>query len=309
MYPEDETSNSCKETKIIEDVDIEEKCKREGLGDRMKKFEKEEYISHKNAIVIRLDGKNFSSFTKAFKKPFDVRFTRAMIKTMNDMIKFFHNTTGFCCSDEITLIISPTSEESGHDFKGRVHKMNSLYAGKCSAYFLLNILNEIKDTSDSERIESRIRNSPPCFDSRLMEFKTEEFGEIVNNLYWRSRYDCYRNCVSSVGRYKLGQKGTFGLNGPKMIAKMKETKDYDFHSEVNMVLKYGVYGKSFSVEFENDKGEKYIRHHIKNFTMVIVNSEKVVDLIMKKKCIVIDKDIIESTELKMLDTETYNYAF
>jgi hypothetical protein len=94
-----------------------------------------------------------------------------------------------------------------------------------------------------------------------------------------------------------------------MIAKMKETKDYDFHSEVNMVLKYGVYGKSFSVEFENDKGEKYIRHHIKNFTMVIVNSEKVVDLIMKKKCIVIDKDIIESTELKMLDTETYNYAF
>jgi hypothetical protein len=30
---------------------------------------------------------------------------------------------------------------------------------------------------------------------------------------------------------------------------------------------------------------------------------------MKKKCIVIDKDIIESTELKMLDTETYNYAF
>jgi len=46
------------------------------LGDRMKEYESSVKINIEsdNPFLVRLDGKNFSKFTKGFKKPFDSNF-------------------------------------------------------------------------------------------------------------------------------------------------------------------------------------------------------------------------------------------
>lgn len=164
-----------------EDNNVEEQNK--GLGERMKTYEKEDRVPHDKHIVIRVDGKTFSKFTKKFTKPFDPRFTRAMVRTMNSVMRAFNVTFAFCCSDEITFVIPARSIESGHDFNGRRQKINSLFAGKCTAYFLIHIMEEVKDEETLEFI----RSSAPCFDSRLMVFDKDNEFEICNNLYWRSR--------------------------------------------------------------------------------------------------------------------------
>ena len=276
------------------------------LGERMKTYEKEDTISHENCIVIRVDGKNFSKFTKKFQKPFDVVFTKAMTWTLNDMMSEFNISLGFCCSDEITFVIPARSVESGHDFGGRVHKINSLYAGKCSVFFLLNILRAIQGTPTANELREHVINAAPCFDSRVMEFSPEFTYEIGNNIYWRSRYDCYRNCVSSVARHVLGTKGTLNLKGPDMIDKMEKKYQFDFRNDVHYSLQYGVYAKKCSVTLTNDKGEEYTRHHVKNFTMKLVPSEEFTEFALQKYC---SDGEWERFEGQLMNTETLSYMF
>ena len=55
---------------------------KDNLGDRMKSYENVErrYLTRRTPTLIRIDGKCFSSFTKGFKKPFDI----VLMKTMWD---------------------------------------------------------------------------------------------------------------------------------------------------------------------------------------------------------------------------------
>jgi len=276
------------------------------LGSRMKTFEKEETISHENCIVIRVDGKNFSKFTKKFLKPFDDRFTKAIAWTLNDMMSEFNISLGFCCSDEITFVIPSKPALSGHDFGGRVHKINSLYAGKCSVYFLLNILRAVKDTPNAVALREHIINAAPCFDSRIMEFPSGSTHEICNNIYWRSRYDCYRNCVSSVARYVLGTKGTLNLKGPEMISQMDDKYQFNFKNDVHYSLQYGIYAKKCSVTLKNEKDEEYTRHHVKNFTMKLSPSPEFSEFILQKYC---NNDEWKKFGGELIDTESLNYMF
>lgn len=253
------------------------------LGERMKSYEIEDRVSKDKHIVFRVDGKNFSKFTKKFNKPFDVRFTKAMVRTMNEVMKEFKAATAFCCSDEITFVIpAKTGDETCHDNNGRVQKLNSLLAATCSVYFKDHILEEIADTENEEVIREHINKVKPRFDSRLMQFTTEQEIDIYNNIYWRSRYDCYRNTVSSIARYIMGQKNTQNKKSPEMIAEMKSDYDFDFVNDVHYCLQYGVYGKKCTVKLVNDNGEEYIRHHVKNFTFKISNPDVFVPYILAK---------------------------
>ena len=235
------------------------------LGNRMKTYEKYEAIPYDNHIVIRVDGNNFSKFTRSFmSKPFDLKFTKAMVNTMNDMMSKFNISTAYCCSDEITFVIRSTSVESGHEFSGRVHKLNSLISGKCSVLFLINVLKEI----DDNLIKNKIMEYAPCFDSRIMEFSDNIAYEITNNIYWRSCYDCYRNCISSVGRFILGNKAIFKKSSSDVVDMMKDKKGFD-EENIPICLRYGVYSKKFTVHKVNDDGEQYERTIVKNFTFKI----------------------------------------
>lgn len=65
-------------------------------------------ITNTEFYVIRLDGKNFSKFTKNFMKPYDVKFIKVLNYTVKDIMEHFNPISIFNQSDEITLNFIPS---------------------------------------------------------------------------------------------------------------------------------------------------------------------------------------------------------
>lgn len=87
--------------------------KHDDFGDRMKAYERvytDTRISVDEVLCVRIDGKNFSNYTKNFVKPFDSNLSDVMIQTTKDLIEETHANIGYTQSDEITLIFTPTEK-------------------------------------------------------------------------------------------------------------------------------------------------------------------------------------------------------
>ncbi|MBA43105.1 MAG: hypothetical protein CMF62_03735 [Magnetococcales bacterium] len=217
---------------------------RDALGDRMKQYERdvEKNIDGDTPFLVRLDGKNFSKFTKRFKKPFDSNFNIAMEKTTHDLILKFPITTGYTCSDEITLIFAENNNEEKHIYSGRIQKLTSILASYCSIRFnfhINEIMNRLKDEYD-EKFINLINNYEQIFDARVLVFDKDKRYEFMNHMIWRAKKDCYRNTTSSFGRFILGSEHK-NKNGKEMIELMK-IKGFDYNT-VPIYLKYGVFCK------------------------------------------------------------------
>jgi len=184
----------------------------------------------------------------------------AMQNTMNRLVQIYSPMTGFCCSDEISLVFGPQKNEDG-TFKeimhqGRVTKIASLMAGKCSAIFLLEMQN-------FPELVSYVEEMIPCFDARVISLPFEI--EACNNLVWRSQYDCKRNTIASYGRFIL--KKVDDMNGDMMIEQMKVQKNFDFWTRVPEKEIYGIFAKKRITPPLN-------RKVIENFTWIIKANEE-----------------------------------
>ena len=268
------------------------------LGDRMKKLEAkyEMRILPTVPFILRLDGKNFSTFTRGFKRPFDYNFVIAMVKTMNDLLVKYNATTGYTHSDEISLIFPAacTKEEYDvdpekvkHMYDGRVIKICTVVAGYCStrfSYHIANIIGEVKGEYKDKFVD-KIFNCETCFDCRILSFD-DNMDDIVNHMIWRSRRDCYRNCVSTYAQHHFNSKQIHGCNGNVMIKMLKE-KDICWETDVPSFLKYGIYAKKnlFEKECVNVKtGEKVlaIRTGVNNFNFEIYYDVNILEILLAK---------------------------
>lgn len=284
--------------------------KAEGLGDRMKSYETTEIVSPNLPFIVRADGKTFSTYTRGLNKPFDDRFQQAMVKTANGLLEFFNAKTVFVCSDEITLIFSKVPQQEDHPekedtkamddntkatddktkfeksqdndkevykhiFGGRRFKIETLVAAKASVLFN-KFMNEV--IQDVPLLE-KVRRSDAIFDARLIVFGEGREFEIVNNLLWRSCYECHRNTVSTYGRFHLGTKATFKQDSQAMIKMMAE-KGVSW-DEIPMSYRYGVFAKRVLKEF-NDGTNTYTRTRIVNFTFSIKDNSDVLELLLSK---------------------------
>lgn len=109
------------------------------LGDRMKGYERasRSYLPDHSWTFLRLDGKNFSKYTKAFERPYSVR----MIDAMGELLMFLCSeidgvSLGFCQSDELSLCFSPGGkEESQQWFGGSIQKQVSVAASLAGAFW------------------------------------------------------------------------------------------------------------------------------------------------------------------------------
>jgi tRNA(His) 5'-end guanylyltransferase len=225
------------------------------IGDRIKIYENE---NEKNILpyynfILRLDGKNFSKFTKGLKKPFDKNFTDAMVLTMNDLINKFKPRTGYTHSDEITLIFSNAcakeeyenkENKSVHFYNGRILKINTVVAGYCSVRFAFNFSNIIKKDMNSYKQQTldKIFSFETCFDCRTIIPPTDKEYEIVNHMIWRSIRDCPRNTVATYARHYYTNKELFNKDSSDMI-KMLLEKGLDWNKNVPIYDKHGVYCK------------------------------------------------------------------
>jgi len=181
---------------------------KDDLGDRMKGYENIErrYLTKRMPTLIRLDGKAFHSFTKGFKKPFDM----VLMKTMWDTAKYLcENVMGckiaYIQSDEITLLLTDYDTLTTQAwFDKNVQKIVSVSASMATMAFnnafRVNS-NEISDTNETFNKYAK-RFNTAMFDSRVYNIPKEE---VCNAFIWRQQ-DATRNAIQMVGQANFSHK-------------------------------------------------------------------------------------------------------
>ena len=254
------------------------------IGDRMKILEKEyeNNIYPYESFIIRLDGNNFSKFTKGLKKPFDINFVKSMVLTMNDLMIKFNATTGYTHSDEITLIFNRvcTKQEyinkenkSNYSYNGRTIKSLTLISGYCSTRFNYHIYNLINLKNYTAKFIDKIARFDQCFDARLLNVKENDI-DIYDHMRWRSTYDCIRNCISTYARSYFSVKELDGIKSKDQITMMLKEKNFDWIKDCPIYLKFGVYAKKEQYNKEID-GKISIRSRISNRCLNITEKTNV----------------------------------
>jgi tRNA(His) guanylyltransferase len=214
------------------------------LSDRIKQYESvyDTVLEHDLPVIVRLDGKNFHTWTKGCKRPFDLNIQNIFDDVTKYLIKQTNAVVGYTQSDEITLILYNYGRpESQIIFDGRVNKLNSVLASMASASF--NYLCEIHMPKDMPLA---------FFDCRCFTVPNEI--EATNALIWRE-LDCSRNAVSMAARHYFSQKMLHGKSSNNMKDMLIQDKGINFEDYPDR-FKFGAYFKRESVsgaeEFSNN---------------------------------------------------------
>lgn len=154
------------------------------LGDRMKRYEAATrfMLTPRTWTVIRIDGKNFHSFTRGCDQPFDYKLmdtfehtARRLTDQLQGAVAAYHQ------SDEISVVLQDfTTHETQPWLGGVVQKQASIAASIATAQF-----------NDAWSYSDRLAT----FDARV--FTIPNRSEVMNYLIWRQQ-DALRNSVNMV---------------------------------------------------------------------------------------------------------------
>lgn len=197
------------------------------FGDRMKSYEVKETkkrFKSDQPIVVRLDGRGFSKFTKKFKRPFDKDFRQLMTDVATFAMKECDGIIAYTQSDEITIVI----DREEVYFNGKKQKILSTLAGGVSSYFAIRA---------HELWPEHTKKFTPHFDCRV--FNVPSKTEAVNQVLWRVK-DCARNSVSMVAHSNFSHKELHKKNVNDMISMLRLRKDVEWN-EYDNFLKFGVF--------------------------------------------------------------------
>jgi tRNA(His) guanylyltransferase len=174
------------------------------LGTRIKSYEKvyDQYLTPNSCVFIRVDGKAFHTYTKAFNRPFDDDLISSMnyaaIKTAEQMQGF---KLAYGQSDEYTFCITDfeTHETQGW-FGYRLNKLVSITASMFTAYFNheMSYVNRFTEKT----------NKLAFFDARAFVVPIED---APNVFVWRQK-DWYRNSVQMLAQSLYSHKQLHGKN-------------------------------------------------------------------------------------------------
>lgn len=168
------------------------------LGDRMKQIESTTnyYLVSKTPVMLRLDGKSFSSLTKKM-KPYNQDFAECMQATATYLCQ---NISGakiaYTQSDEITLLILDWKEDNTQPWFGnRIQKIVSVSAALATAAFNKEYGKRFPDS-----------NQTPVFDARVWNIPAEE---VINAFIWRQN-DATRNSLACLCQANFSAKQLMG---------------------------------------------------------------------------------------------------
>lgn len=175
------------------------------IGERMKSYETD-YRLDKGAVIIRVDGKNFHTWTEKIgaNKPFDYGIRDAMLmataRTSNHMQGF---KLAYTQSDESTFLLMNTDEKAQGWFDYKVQKLTSITASYFTYYF--NQYNHGQGTP------------PAFFDARAFNVPIDD---VANNFVWRQQ-DWKRNSIQMVAQTYFSHKELQGLNNDQVMKKLE----------------------------------------------------------------------------------------
>ena len=178
----------------------------DALGDEMKGYEVDTcaaVVDVRSPVVVRLDGHCFSTFTRGFERPYDVRIHHAMVGAATDLLERFGAQTAYTESDEISLIFAPHTDAlpTALPFNGRVQKLVSVFAGYASARFNYHIMREPFDAAANPAqaaLRERAKRCEAHFDARV--FSLPSLERLCAYMRWRAVMDCRRNSISMLAQ-------------------------------------------------------------------------------------------------------------
>lgn len=176
------------------------------LGDRIKSYENLEAgrrFLPMVPVVARIDGRNFSAFTRGMEQPYDMKMRETMFRTTEALVEETHARIGYTQSDEISLCWLSERSDSSIFFDHRIAKMTSVLASYATVAFTRTIL---------EMMPERVRLLPH-FDCRV--FQVPNRTEAANVFLWREQ-DATKNAIQSAARSVYSHKECDHKNGSEL---------------------------------------------------------------------------------------------
>ena len=213
----------------------------EQVAIRIKELQKryEMRLPAMHPFVLRLDGVAFRTFTAGMNKPFDARLTRAMLLTTRDLVEKSGARTGFCQSDEISLVFAPLPTAQ-YLYAGRVQKIVSVMTAFATARFNLHI-KKMNWNDANESVKERIADSSALFDARI--FSTPNDIMAAEALFWRHRYDGRRNAISMIGYSKYTPDELNNLSLAELIKRLEVDHGIRPYKDYPLANMYGCFMK------------------------------------------------------------------
>jgi len=174
------------------------------LGERMKSYENDSRLE-KGAVVIRVDGKGFHTWTKKEKlvRPFDLDMHEAMLyasfKTAKEIQGF---RLAYMQSDEVSFVLTNLGikEQGWFDFK--VQKLASITVSMFTHYF-------------NKHMEPV---NPAFFDARAFGVPIDDLANVI---VWRQQ-DNNRNYIQSIANFHMSRKDVVGKSNLQLVAELAE---------------------------------------------------------------------------------------
>lgn len=216
------------------------------LGNRMKSYEAqtEQKLLNRLPIIVRLDGRSFSKFTKDMNRPFDKEFNKAMIETTKYLVEETHAKIGYTQSDEISLVLYADNVRTGTTmFDGRIQKIASNFASMASVKFFTEMVKRFphKVTGDNAKL--------PTFDARV--FVTPDKMEAYNCILWRVN-DASKNSISMLAQSEFSHKELQNLSCDQMQYKLLTERDINWN-DCDSAQKQGVFVRKEKIEVKLDE--------------------------------------------------------
>lgn len=189
--------------------------------------------------VVRLDGVAFKNFTSGMEKPFDPRFTRAMILTARDLLDRSGARTAFCQSDEITLVFGAEDVSNEMLYGGRVTKIQSVLASMAGVRFNHHISRITK--WPNELVAKKVSDGGAFFDARVIS--VPDAITAMESVYWRHKFDLRRNAVNAIGCSVLGHEAMAGAPMKSVLKALLEQHNLDPFAAFPKAAVWGVFLK------------------------------------------------------------------
>ncbi len=168
---------------------------KDSIGERMKTNYEQVWtirLPMRLPTIIRLDGKNFHTFTRKMKRPFDKLFIGDMAGLAYYLCENIQTAQfAYSQSDEISILLHPYKKLTSQAwFGGEIQKMVSISAGLASSWMSVEYEEEV------------------VFDSRV--FVLPE-SEVCNYFLWRQQ-DWTRNSIQMVAQGLYSHKELLNKN-------------------------------------------------------------------------------------------------
>lgn len=196
------------------------------LSERMKGYEhaQQQYFIPGLPVIVRLDGKCFSSWTRGLDKPFDQRLMDAFDAVTQGLVKVSGARLAHTYSDEISLLLYVDNHESQIYCQGKPQKLITVLASTLTLLFQSATNGWRKDRrthgADFCDVAAAPMGMPPAyFDARA--FALPSLDEAANYFRWRE-LDAIRNSVSSLAQSYFSPTWLKGMSGDQMKTELRK---------------------------------------------------------------------------------------